>query len=546
MGFTNEEKEILSKYVSSADDNIFVINGLPGIVGAIFARYSRAKTGFRETFFKEFIKDNNLDSKKADELIERVLIAFGDDSVGELEGTHLALENISNLATKEIEDRRIGGSPIEQSTRYVQYDMKDEQGKFRFLREPNIMSSDFASDYEGTMNLVFERYSNIVSKLKEYFKKVKPIDEAEYAVKKDDKKKYKLNQLTDEIDITAFTITYNIDLKTKACDTSRVLLPAATLTNVGVFGNGRYLQNLLSHLFTLNSFEMNEIAEKGRTALNTVIPRYIARAKRNDYIYENEKNMQLLADSLFKNILIKSSDKVVLLNNPENNSDYNNFLLATMLYKYVSHPMEEIRYFVGAMPYEIKLKIFNTYIGDRKERRNRPGRALEFGYPLTFDIIGDFGIYRDLERHRMLTQDRQKLNVNLGFSIPDEISEIGMKDYVEEAAGKAVDLYNKLKGSFPYEAQYAVLFGFNMRWYMGMNPREAMHMLELRTGPQGHPNYRKVCQEMHSLISKEYPLIGNAMNFVDHNNYYWARGDSEAAQRRKESELEFKLKNQGL
>src|SRR2546425_1147218 len=114
--FTPEEIETLKAYVTDPTGDVFVIKNLPGIVGAAYARYSRAPGGFRQVFLKEFIKEGQIDAKRASELIERVLVAYGDDSVGELEGAHVSFENISILATKEIEDRRIGGSPIEQST----------------------------------------------------------------------------------------------------------------------------------------------------------------------------------------------------------------------------------------------------------------------------------------------------------------------------------------------------------------------------------------------------------------------------------------------
>ncbi len=119
MVFTDDQKKILESYVTNIGGDIFAVKNLTGIAGAIYARYSRAKTGFQETLLKEFVKDGSVDLEHVHELIERVLVAYGDDSVGELEGAHVSFENISVLSTKEIEDRRIGGSPIEKSTRYV-------------------------------------------------------------------------------------------------------------------------------------------------------------------------------------------------------------------------------------------------------------------------------------------------------------------------------------------------------------------------------------------------------------------------------------------
>src|SRR3989344_8116092 len=161
MKYSPEEIELLKKYVTDPASDIFAIKNLPGLVGAIYARYSRAIGGFKDTLLKEFIKEGIIDAKRAQELIERVLVAYGDDSVGQLEGAHVSFEKISMLATKEIEDRRIAGSPIEQSTRYVFYDQKNEAGEWRYLHHPSLVNSDFGRDYQKTMDFIFEIYASL-------------------------------------------------------------------------------------------------------------------------------------------------------------------------------------------------------------------------------------------------------------------------------------------------------------------------------------------------------------------------------------------------
>src|SRR3989344_1631159 len=189
--FTPEEIAELSKYVTNPAGDIFVVQNMQGLAGAIFARYSRAHGGFREVLLKEFMKEGSIDTKRADNLMERVLIAFGDESVGELEGTHLSLENISNLATKVIEDRRIGGSPIEQSSRYVVYNQLDDQGNFRYYRDKNIIASTHAQSFFDGMDEIFRTYISLVEPMSAFFKKLKPIEEAEYAIKPNDSTKYR-------------------------------------------------------------------------------------------------------------------------------------------------------------------------------------------------------------------------------------------------------------------------------------------------------------------------------------------------------------------
>jgi len=285
-GFTREELTLLAKHITNPLGNTFCVTGLPGITGPIFARYSRAQGGFREVLVKEFLKKGQINAKKADNLIARVLIAFGDDSVGELEGAHLSLEQISNLATKVVEDCRIGGSPIEQSTRYVFYDQKNKEGQFKYLREPKIMQSPHAKQYIETMDFLFQTYCDMIEPMKEYFMKLKPLEEAEYDIQGTGKQK--LAQLEKEEHKDAFKRTYEMDIRTKACDTIRVVLPAATLSNVGLFGNGRFYQGLLTKLYTHLLSEANDLAKSSQTELDKVIPQFVKRAKFDDYTAQRE------------------------------------------------------------------------------------------------------------------------------------------------------------------------------------------------------------------------------------------------------------------
>src|SRR5688572_1178219 len=257
--FTEEQKRQLAKFVTDVDGDVFVVTNLDRYAGAIFARYSRAQGGFRETLLREFLKDGEVDEAKVHGLIDRVLIAFGDDSVGELAGAHLALERVSILATKEIEDRRIGGSPIEQSTRYVFYDRKDEEGNYLYYRDPKVLASKHAQAYVETMDFIFATYCELVEPMKAYYEAEKPMAEAAYDVVGDGVKR-KFDELVDEGHRKAFKVTYTSDIRTKACDTLRALLPIATLTNVGLFGNGRFYQTALSHCFSSPIDEVRDIA----------------------------------------------------------------------------------------------------------------------------------------------------------------------------------------------------------------------------------------------------------------------------------------------
>jgi len=535
--FTPEEIEILSRYVTNATGDTFCVN-IPGLAGPIYARYSRATTGLRRTLLKEFLKDGELNVTRTQELIERILNEYGDDSVGELEGAHLALEQVSNLATKVIEDCRIGGSPIEQSTRYVFYYQKDNEGRYKYYRGNEILECAVGMEYEHTMDFIFDTYSAAVDPLTDHFRRLKPLDDAEYNIRYPNIAE-KYSDMNTEVLQKQFRMTYNADLKTKACDVLRGILPAATLSNVGLFGNGRFYQGLLTRLYSQEMPECNRRAKEAHEELNKIIPKFVKRAKRDDYLVERETGMRLLTARLLRDVPPDPESDCVLLPVAGSSSDLLEFTLSACLYPYSKHPFLQLLQIVRQLSYDRRNEIIATYAGHRQHRRNRPGRALETGYPLTFDIQADFGAYRDLQRHRMLTQERQLLRPGLGFEIEEELKAIGFQEKVEECFERSAKLYEQMNSELgPVLAQYAVLFGYKIRWMMGMNFREAMHMIELRTTPQGHPSYRHVCQNMMKAIQQTHPELAQTFRFADFNEYYWARGESEARQRRKEREID--------
>ncbi len=555
--FTPEEKEILKKYVTSTEDNVFAIKNLEGIVGAAYARYSRAKGGFREVLLKEFIQEGQIDPKHADELIARVLVAYGDDSVGELEGTHVSFEKISMLATKEIEDHRIGGSPIEQSTRYVLYDQKDEDGNWLYYRGSELVDNpEFGKQYIETMDYIFQAYSDLVEPLKTYFTNLKSIETAEYDINGDGIKERWVD-LTDEKEQKAFKQTYNFDLRAKACDTLRALLPLSTLTNVGMFGNGRFFQTVISHLYSQDLTEFAELGKKTFTATSEVIPQYVRRAARNEYVVEENKRMFALAKKLFdgKIEIPEKTPSYELLGNESSGMQNSGSVqeaqdtlqISAMLYPYCHLSWVSLRKIVSEMDETQRKEIIDAYVGERKTRRDRPGRALETGYPYNFDLVTNWGVYKDLMRHRINTQQRQLFTTKLGFYMPEELVIAGFEDKAKACIEKSNALYDVILKTDPTMAQYAVLHGHYVRWSMSLNDRAAMHLLELRSTPQGHPNYRMAAQEMHKLIAARSPWRAALMNFVDHEDYYWSRADSEAKQRVKERQLDEKFgNNEGL
>jgi len=517
---TKIEKEHLSPYISDVDADIFVIGNLnPEVVGAALARYSRAPTGIKETIAREFLNpDGTPNEVKGTELIDRVVNKYGDESVAELAVAPLCIENVSNLMTKIIEDCRIGGSPIEESTRYVLYDVKHND-QWRYVRPQSIMKSGLAEPYVKTMDFLFETYAGLVEPMQEFFRKKLPASTFKIEVEREGHvAMLGSDALLNDNEKRAHRLAYGFTIRSAACDIIRCILPASTKANMGLVGNGRFYSGLISKLLSQDLDEGWLLAENVRKALGTQIPTFIRRAGKNEYLVENQKKIRELSVALFKDVPIEMVPEVVLIE--DRVEDYTINLLANIIFPYVQHSTMQIRNIVRALPEEEKNKILSTVLGERKSKRDRPPRAFEYGYPINFDVVTGFAEYRDLQRHRMLTQQRQDMNVSLGYSVPEEIEEMGKGEVVQECFERSESLHSDLiKAGLVREAQYAPLFNHFIRWNMGMNLREMGHLTELRSQKAGHPKYRRTVQVMAKLYLKRHPEMGSVLKFVDYSDY---------------------------
>ena len=517
---TKIEKEHLSPYISDVDADVFVIGNLnPEVVGAALARYSRAPTGIKETIAREFLNpDGTPNEVKGTELIDRVVNKYGDESVAELAVAPLCIENISNLMTKIIEDCRIGGSPIEESTRYVLYDVKHND-QWRYVRPQSVMKSGLAEPYVKTMDFLFETYAGLVEPMQEFFRKKLPASTFKIEVEREGHVvMLGADALINDNEKRAHRLAYGFTIRSAACDIIRCILPASTKANMGLVGNGRFYSGLISKLLSQELDEGWLLAENIREALGTQIPTFIRRADKNEYLVENQKQIRELSVALFKGVPIETVPEVVLIE--DRVEDYTINLLANIIFPYVQHSTMQIRNVVRALPETKQNKILSTVLGERKSKRDRPPRAFEYGYPVNFDVVTGFAEYRDLQRHRMLTQQRQDMNVSLGYSVPEEIEEMGKGEVVQECFERSESLHSDLiKAGLVREAQYAPLFNHFIRWNMGMNLREMGHLTELRSQKAGHPKYRRTVQVMAKLYLKRHPEMEPVLKFVDYNDY---------------------------
>lgn len=520
--FNESQKKMLDRFVTNTTGNIFVLRNLPEVIkGALFSRYSRSILGLRTLLLKEFITNNDETSfetivgasnsaienpadqqlaiQKAQNFYDRILDGYGDDSIGELGGAHLAIENVSMLAAKIIEDGRIGGSPLEKSTRYIYFDQK-VKGEYLFYREPVLMTSAFRDSYLETCNHLFDTYSRLIPPLTQQFEERFPKDPA--------------------VSQTAYAAA----TRAKVLDCLRGLLPAGTLTNMGIFGNGRFFEHTIHKLQCNDLAEVQDIGKRACEELAKVIPSFVRRASsshRTHTAFENFNSImqaELQQASKHNSSFPKSEQKgpLVKLIEFDPNSVYK--VAAALIYPHTSHSLEELTEHCKSISEDDLNRILETVSSPRETRRHKSPRGLEHA-DFTFEIIADFGVYRDLHRHRILTQERQLLSCDLGYYIPAEILGTPLEKEYRDAMDLAKTTFDAMAKELPEEAQYVVPMAFNIRWYFHLNLRALQWICELRSAPAGHPNYRYVAQVLAKEVATAIPAFERFFKFVDYSGY---------------------------
>lgn len=533
MGFTaeefnEEERETLKQHFSNADRPVFaIITSKQVDRGALMSRYSRSDKGMRRIFLDEFLKNPN----RGEEFYNRVLLEYGDDSVAELGEAQVAIEGISNIATQKIEDRRIGLSYLEKSSRYVVFDQK-VNGKYKYYREPAIMNSEFADKYIEVCELDFDTYHKHMEPMIKYVQEKEPLDSMTFR-DSESGSEVLFGNLKNQKDIDSAKRIYNATTRAKALDILRSLLPASTITNVGITGNGRAFEYVLSFLYGSPLEEERNIAKMLHDELNNVIPAFVRRA--NDkygkalqqYFNKTQDAIKSLVHKYLSNIPVQTTEEPVSLIEYEENESVEIKIVSAILYEQAEgHSLAQINKVARSMSGEERRKVIDTYIMHRTNRRHRPGRAFEV-VDYTFDLLTNFGMFRDFHRHRVLTLERQLLTTNHGYDTPTEVVDLGIRKDFDDCMYKTREVYEQIARKFLYQAQYVVNFAYRYPYFMKMNLREACHLIELRTVPQGHPDYRKVAQKMYYAIESVHPNLAKGMQFVDLKDYALERFDAE-------------------
>jgi thymidylate synthase ThyX len=549
--FSEEESKILETHVTNTNNNIFawrISNEMTlEQIGALLSRYSRTSFTGRRLFLKEFYPNKD----RGKEFFDAWLVDYGDDSIQEMVGgLPSACEFVSNVAVKEIEDCRLG-SYIEKSTRYVAFDKKLPNGEFMFFKDPEILDSKYGDDYLKLMNGLFNSYSSNIGKMSSLMKDQNQIDKISFKI---NDKTIRISELTKEIEEqsgiseTDLTKAYENSIKANALDFLRDYLPMSTLTHVGMSMDGRTYENMLNKMLSSPLSECRFIAKRLNGELGMIIPSLVKRvtdahgssfqkflSERNASAFNYTKELA--------NGLVDKGQNVDLVEykgqeSAEPDKDLQIAILSAILYRYSNGAsIRQIREMLNKMDDAQRKKLISDYVGVRNNRRHKPGRAFENAEYL-FDLKGRIGIYRDLQRHRIGTQERQNFGTELGYETRKEFDQIGIGDDYRSKMAEVEELYKNLKESLPYQAQYVVTFGFNIRWYYRLNARQLYHLCELRSSQQGHPDYRKIVQTMAMKVKEVHPTVIEHMKYLDMSEKTLGRLDSEVRIAVKKSELQ--------
>lgn len=534
LDLSENDRYLVEPFFTNLDKSVFGITFLPPeVIGALCSRTSRAKDDLRVAFLKEFVRpflegsDQYSESlralidflhkypaelifsnPKARDFYITWLAQFGDDSIAQMAGTHLIYTGISQLAIKQIEDMRVGIAPIEKSTRYVDYSTK-VNGSYRYYTDPTLLEMGLEGEYRQAMDNLFETYSGLLQEYMEFLKKKYPSEEEKI-------------------------------LRTKAFDTVRLILPVATLSQLALYANGQAFEYMVNRCLDHKLGEVRWTARRAVDELSKVIPAFLRRVDTPDaenyrkYLSERSERVQCaMAEAGILSGDVRPHDSCVKL--LEYDAGGEDKVIAGLIFGETHEPFENVLGKVKQLSSGGKEKILHEVMGDRKVKYYKTPRAFE-KVSLRFEILMNIGAWRDLHRHRIHTQMRQRFTISNGFDVPDGLKEAGLDARFISAVSRAEELFRKVERIDKDVAQYCCCLAHRVRFLQYQNLRQFFWEAELRTIPQGHPDYRRIEQEKARQVSRAYPLLCKYL-LVDMNDYDFARRGDSAAILRKEEEL---------
>ena len=498
--YSDEERALLAPHFTNLDRPVFALVNLAETVkGAMFARYSRYQGTLRRMYLDEFAGEtgpgtafDGEEGERARKLYERIFLGYGDDSVAQLGGAHIACEWVSNVMTKLLQRGRLAAY-LEQSTRYIPYDAPMGEGLgYRYWR-----CAELGPEYEASMDFLFDTYSSALPKVMGWAEERFPRapDQPEAA--------------------------HRGSIKAKALDLLRGLLPAASLSHVGIFATGQAYEQLLLRLFASPLPEARDYARMILGELKAVMPSFVARVDRPDrggewigYLEERTESAARWTTrlGLDRSHGEETTGPAVRLLSAHGSEEE---LLAALVFEAASCSEDEARAALRNLPPDERAAMLTELIGERRNRRHRPGRGFE-ALRYRFEVVSDYGAFRDLQRHRMLTIQWQTLGPELGAGVPEELEQAGVADVYRAGIERSRTEHERIVAlGRPELAPYTLCLGFRIRYILDLNAREAMHLIELRSGREGHPAYRAVAHALHAEIERVHPSVAAAMTFVD-------------------------------
>lgn len=538
--YSAEEKANLAPFFTSLNDSVYApLIFSPEVIGALCSRTSRAADDLRKIFLQEYINpfledgseygqalaefivflrkhpvEKIFSNPRARSFYAKWLAQYGDDSIAQMAGMHLVYSSLSIVSIVFLESQRIGLAPIEKSTRYVNYSAKIK-GQYRYYVDPTLKKHGLEKKYRAAMDELFDTYISLLSPLQNYYLKKFP-DEKPSVVEK------------------------------KAFDTLRKLLPSSTLSQVAFFGNGQAFEYLVARTLKHRLGELRWAGDRAYEELYKIAPSFLRRLKDPEGLAAAKQYQEYLAGRGQRVAEItpssvsplprgRNSGGVMLV---EYDREGEEKVITGMLYNAPKNQAawKDVFSRVKKMSNKQKEQIIQRYLSGREARWQKVGRAFENAY-VRFEITTNIGAYRDFHRHRMLTEQAQLFSCEHSYEIPQDVIDAGFEDEYRRAIERAEDAYQKIAKRDLYLAQYATTLAHRLHFQQWTNLRECFWEMELRSIPEGHPDYRKVEQEKFKLLEKVYPLITKHMR-VNMGNYDFARRGQEEKIQAKLKELE--------
>jgi thymidylate synthase ThyX len=509
MPLDDASRARIAPYVSSLEDDVFALSGLPEeVIAVLFAYYSRSRDDLR-TNLSRLLADQELDvdggaaparpalhlaTEKARAFHEKWVVGYGHASVAEHAVVHLAVENASIVASKVIEDMRLGAF-TEKSTRYVVFDT-------RSYVEPPGLPGEALAVYRASAERLFGAYLDLVPRTMDALRARVPRPEG-----------------TSEAAHTAA-------IRAQACDLCRGLLPAGTRTNLGLTANARAMETLLTKMLSHPLGEVSSLARAMHKASLHVAPTLVKYAAESPYRAGLGKAVNDALRRVYTPPEAGASSTMVLTQ-PVRTVRWDKDALERVGLALVydgadpaAHASGVIDGLRNATSGELAQVVAAALEG--RGPHDPVPRAFEAS-SITFELMLDYGAYRDLQRHRMLSPATQRLTCHLGFDTPGELNALGLYDGYHQALMEAHDAWVKIEATHPLEAQYAVPLAYRIRTLWTLNLRELFHVIELRSQKQGHASYRRIAQSLYRSACIVHPWLKPLIR-VDLNDYALARG----------------------